>query len=90
LQNIGNASKSSEEDALAGDWEKVRVKLRQDNRTIHALEAYTNRAWVPKYRREGVASLAGRPWKTLKRLPGVGLKKLRTLVEMFAIAAADL
>lgn len=81
---------TTEEDALAGEWEKARVKLLNDNRTIHALEAYTNRAWVPKYRREGVASLAARDWKTLKRLPGVGLKKLRTLVEMFAIAAADL
>jgi len=81
---------TNEEDALTIEWEKVRVMLINDNRTIQALEAYTNRTWVPKYRREPVASLASLDWKSLKRKPGIGLKKLRILVEMYAIAAADL
>jgi hypothetical protein len=81
---------TNEEDAIAAEWEKVRVRLLRDNRTIQALEAYTNREWLPKYRREAVATLAAHDWKSLKRKPGVGLKKLRALVEMFAIAAADL
>jgi len=34
--------------------------------------------------------MAALDWSSLKRKPGVGLKKLRCLVEMFAIAAADL
>jgi hypothetical protein len=66
------------------------MRLQRDNRTIQALEAYTNREWVPKYRREAVATLAALSWPELKRKPGLGLKKLRILVEMFAIAAADL
>jgi hypothetical protein len=81
---------SSEEDALAEEWEKVRLKFLNDNRTIQALEAYTNREWIPKYRREAVASLAAYDWKSLKKRPGLGTKKLRVLVEMFDIAAADL
>lgn len=54
-----------------------------------ALESYTNREWVGKYRREGVATLAAHDWKSLKRKPGLGLRKLRGLVEMLAIAAAE-
>lgn len=81
---------TSEEDALSAEWERVRVQLMKDNRTILALEAYTNREWVSKYRRASVATLASHDWKSLKRKPGIGLKKLRTLVEMFSIAAADL
>jgi hypothetical protein len=81
---------NNEEDALSAEWEKVRLLLLNDNRTILAMEAYTNREWVPKYRRASVATLAAHDWKSLKKKPGIGLKKLRTLVEMFAIAAADL
>jgi hypothetical protein len=81
---------TSEEDALSAEWERVRVLLLNDNRTIQGLEAYTNREWLPKYRRASVATLAAHDWKSLKRKPGIGLKKLRVLVEMFAIAVADL
>ena len=81
---------TSEEDALSGEWERVRALMLNDNRTIQGLEAYTNREWVSKYRRASVATLAAHDWITLKRKPGIGLKKLRVLVEMFAIAAADL
>lgn len=81
---------TNEEDAVSAEWEKVRVLLLNDNRTIQALEAYTNREWVSKYRRASVATLAAHDWKSLKSKPGIGLKKLRMLVEMFAIAAEDL
>lgn len=81
---------TTEEDAVSAEWDKVRVQLQRDNRTIQALEVFTNREWVPRYRREAVATLAALTWPELKRKPGLGLKKLRILVEMFAIAAADL
>jgi hypothetical protein len=80
---------NSEEDLLEAEWEKVRGRFLRDERTIQALESYTNREWVAKYRREGVATLAAHDWKALKRKPGLGLRKLRILVEMFAIAAAE-
>jgi hypothetical protein len=81
-------SHTSEEDLLEAEWEKVRGRFLRDERTIQALESYTNREWVSKYRREPVATLAAHDWKSLKRKPGLGMKKLRVLVEMFAIAAA--
>jgi hypothetical protein len=81
-------SHTSEEDLLEAEWEKVRGRFLRDERTIQALESYTNREWVSKYRREPVATLAAHDWKSLKRKPGLGMKKLRILVEMFAIAAA--
>ncbi|MBX3743220.1 MAG: AIPR family protein [Akkermansiaceae bacterium] len=81
---------TSEEDALSAEWESIRTQFLNDARTIHALEAYTNRTWVPKYRRASVAALAALDWKSLKGKPGIGVKKLRALVEMFAIAASDL
>lgn len=81
---------TTEDDALAMEWEKVRVLFLNDNRTIQGLEAYTNRIWVPRYRREPVAAFAVLDWKALKSKPGLGLVMLRKLVEMFGIAAADL
>ena len=81
---------TTEEDAVSAEWDKVRIQLQRDNRTIQALEVFTNREWVPRYRREAVATLAALTWPELKRKPGLGLKKLRVLVEMYAIAAADL
>lgn len=81
---------TSEDDALATEWNKHRIRLLHDNRTIQGLEAFTNRVWVPKYRRETVAGFAGLDWGALKSRPGLGMKKLRALVEMFAIAAKEM
>ena len=81
---------ATDEEALAAEWEKVRGALLADSRTIEGLEAYTNRAWVPKYRRETVSSFASLDWPALRTKPGLGLRKLRGLVEMFAIAAHDI
>lgn len=78
---------TTEEDALAAEWEKVRHSLVNDSRTIEGLEAYANRTWVPRYRRETVSSFATMPWQQLRMKPGLGLKKLKGLVELFAVAA---
>jgi hypothetical protein len=54
------------------------------------LEAMTGKSWVAsrrEEREETVGSYAGRSWDELCRLRGVGAKKLRTLVEIFAAAA---
>jgi hypothetical protein len=77
------------EDALATEWERVRHLLVNDPRTIEGLEAYTNRLWVPRYRRDTVSSFATMEWQALRMKPGLGLKKLKGLVEMFAVAAQD-
>ena len=80
---------TTEEEALAAQWEEIRGHLKHDARTIEGLEAYTGRIWVPKYRRESVAAFAALNWAILRDKQGLGLKKLRSLVEMFAIAVKD-
>jgi hypothetical protein len=77
----------SEEEALAAEWERLRHGFIADNRTIEGLEAYTGREWVRTRRRDPVSSYAVLTWEQLRQRPGLGLKKLRALVEMFAIAA---
>lgn len=75
-----------EEDALAVEWDKIRKKFIGDARTIEGMEAYTGKVWVVSKRRDTVASYAALTWDQLRMRPGLGLKKLRALVEMFAAA----
>jgi len=84
------AAPANEAEALAIEWERVRSAFLNDNRTMQALEAYTNRQWVNSYRREAVATLAAHDWEALRARPGLGVTRLRALVEIFAIAAEDL
>lgn len=77
----------SEEEALAGTWERLRHKFLGDARTLEGLEAYTGREWVRTRRRDLVSSYAVLTWEQLRLRPGLGLRKIRALVEMFAIAA---
>jgi len=77
----------SEEDALQAAWEQLRHKFLGDDRTIEGLEAHTGREWVRLRRRDMISSYAVLTWDQLRHLPKLGLKKIRALVEMFAIAA---
>lgn len=79
----------SEEEALAAAWERLRHKFIADARTIEGLEAYTGKEWVRTRRRDPVSSYAVLTWEQLRLRPGLGLKKLRALVEMLAIAAQE-
>lgn len=77
----------SEEEALATEWERLRHQFIPDSRTLEGLEAYTGKEWIRTKRRDPVSQYAVLTWEQLRRRPGLGLKKIRTLVEMFAIAA---
>ena len=77
------------EEALAADWQRLRNRFVTDTRTIEGLEAYTGREWVRTRRRDPVSSYAVLTWEQLRQRPGLGLKKMRSLVEMFAIAAQE-
>ena len=74
-------------EALAAAWEQLRHKFLGDARTIEGLEAYTGREWIRTRRRDMISSYAVMTWDQLRQRPGLGLKKIRALVEMFAIAA---
>lgn len=77
---------TNEEEALAAEWEKIRHKFISDSRTIEVLETCTGKTWVPAKRRDTVTSYAVLNWEKLRMKPGLGLKRLRLLVEMFAAA----
>ena len=79
----------SEEEALAAEWEKLRHRFIADSRTMEGLEAYTGKEWVRTRRRDPVSLYALLPWEQLRLRPGLGLKRIRALVEMLEIAAED-
>ena len=78
---------TDEEEALSTEWERLREEFVGDARTIEGLEAFTNREWVRNRRRDLVSHYAAMPWDELRGQPGLGLKKIRKLVEMLGIAA---
>jgi len=81
---------SSERDVAAAEWENLRLRFRDDARTIEGLEAYTGKQWVKAKRRDMISTYAHLSWDSLLGRPGIGFKKARQLLEMFAIAAKDL
>jgi hypothetical protein len=86
LSETAFVAATCEEDAISAEWEKIRKKFTTDTRTIEGMEAYTGKVWVASKRRDTVISYAAQTWDQLRMRPGLGLKKLRALVEMFAAA----
>ncbi len=78
---------TSDDDALAAEWETVRAQFRNDERMIAALEAVTGKQWIAKRRRDPVATYANATWAELRNKGGLGPVRLRGLLELFAAAA---
>jgi hypothetical protein len=81
---------SSERDAVQAEWEALRSRFINDARTIEWLGAYTGKQWVRAKQQDMVSTYAQMSWDSLLGRPGIGFKKARQLVEMFAIAAKEL
>lgn len=79
----------TEEEALSAAWERLRHRFLADTRVIEDLEVLTGRQWVRSRSCDTVSSYAVLAWEQLRRRRGLGMKKIRNLVEMFAIAAQD-
>ncbi len=79
----------TEEEALSSTWERLRHRFLDDRRTIEDLEAYTGKQWVRSRRYNHVSAYARLTWEQLCRRRGLGIKRVRSLVEMFAIAAEE-
>lgn len=73
--------------ALAVEWDRVREPLKQDGRTIEGLEAFTSLTWLPARRRHTVSHYANMTFEELRRREGLRIKRIRDLIQMFAIAA---
>ncbi|HSV98700.1 MAG TPA: AIPR family protein [Sedimentisphaerales bacterium] len=80
-------NRRTEEETLSAAWERLRHGFLADKRTIEDLEACTGKQWVRSRRYNHVSSYAVLTWEQLRKRRGLGMKKIRNLVEMFAIAA---
>ncbi len=80
----------SEEEALKAKWEQLRLRFANNDCTLSELSALTNRPWANSNRPELVSAFAALTWEELRRRRGLGLKRLRTLVEMLEIASHHL
>jgi len=76
----------TEEETLSAAWERLRHKFLADTRMIEDLEALTGKQWVRSRQCDTVSSYAVLTWEQLRRRRGLGMKKIRNLIEMFAIA----
>ena len=86
LANVPFLAPTTEGDALASEWERIRPHFVNDTRTIAGLEAYTGKTWTRTRSGDTVAGYAVLTWDELCMCPGMGPKKVRTLVEMFSSA----
>ena len=77
---------NSEEESMALEWERLRQRMLNDPRTLGELEAITGHCWVRTRRSDPVYFYAERKWEKLRALNGLGLLKIRGLMEMFIAA----
>lgn len=74
-------------DAVAEEWERVRIHFLNDARTLGELEALTGKAWLARNRGDEARSYAGKSWNELKGPGGRRFKNMRALVELFQATA---
>lgn len=77
----------TELDAVAQDWERLRLQFVEDPRTLGELEALTGRVWLAKHREDEARAHAVRKWTELRGPGGRRYKNLRDFVELFSAAA---
>lgn len=78
---------NSEEELLSHQWEVVRHQFSVDGRTMAELEALTGKSWITTRRTDLVQEYASYPWDQLRNIRGLGIRKLRGLVELLTAAA---
>jgi len=80
------AAPAADEDDLARQWEFLRHDFSNDRRTLGELESATGKAWIATRRTDQIGDYAQRSWNELQSMPGLGLKKLRGLIELLSAA----
>ena len=78
---------NSVEESLATEWERIRHEFIGDSRTIGELESVTGKVWMKTRHGDPVYHYAEMDWPHLRKSRGMGLKRVKGLVEMFATAA---
>lgn len=87
LVDVPFITPGADEDKLPEIWEKLRRGYFADLRTMGDLEAATGMKWVRRRKKDYVSTYAVLAWPELRGLPGVGLKKVRSLIQMLAVDA---
>jgi len=80
-------ARPSEIDAVAEEWERVRVLFRDDTRTLGELEALAGIEWIAARRGDEAREHAVRSWQELRGPGGRRYKNVRAFVGLFAAAA---
>lgn len=75
---------NNEIDALSAEWERIRNKFVNDSRTVGDLEVATGKVWMPTRRGDPAYFYAEKTWEQLREIGGLGLTRLRGLVELFS------
>lgn len=78
----------SAEDELSKRWEHLRRKFIVDSRSVGDLEALTNKS-CGLVVRQPISGIACLSWEELRQKRRMRIKKIRSLLEMLAIAAED-
>ena len=87
VQGVDFIVANTDEELLSAEWERVRHGFTNDSRTIGELEALTGKSWIVTRRGESIGNYAERKWDGLRTMRGIGLKKIRGLVEILSAVA---
>lgn len=77
----------SDMEAVEMEWERVRQKFLNDQRTIMGMAVRLGKSYPANSGGWIVGQVAALDWERLKMKPGFGPKKLREVVELFTLAA---
>jgi hypothetical protein len=77
----------SDMEAVELEWERVRTHFLNDTRTIMGMAVHMGKSYPANSGGWVVGHVAALDWERLKMKPGFGPKKLREIVQLFALAA---
>ncbi len=80
----------SDMEAVEQEWERIRPKFLDDQRTIMGMAVRMGREYPPTSGGWVVGQVAALGWERLKMKPGFGPKKIRQIVELFSAAMAKI
>jgi hypothetical protein len=76
----------SNAESLAAMWDDVRQYFITSDKTIKALEIYTNKKWPLKSTTDSVVKYASKTYEEMVAQKGVGEKKMKLIIEFFSAA----
>ena len=78
---------TSDRAALQHEWDTIRGHFLNDSRSLAEIEAAAGRSWIASRRREPVKDFAILSWDELTSSRGLGMRKIKGLVQLLAAAS---